>query len=388
MAALQLSAPDVQTAPIDVALRCAGDPAMLVTATPPAILLGEVRVATQAIAHVAIASAGGPIALGAASLETADPSLMVAGPPATTPAMIDLTAAPRADGKLADRILVTPASGPQLTVAITGAAVTAMYDVPAAISLGTFCVEQPTTSRIIPLTSTGTATIAVMAPALQRTDSPFDLALVAPQLYPAALAPLHSALVAATPRRQTTPGLASDDLVWTTDDASATTAHTTLTATFIDNGGAIAPHDLGFAPTPIHLDTSNAQQVTLRNCDVSTLQLDPPAIPAPFTIDSPNFPTALRPGETATFTVGFHPTKLGLAMKTLTITSPQLRDLLTVNLIGTGIAGGGDSDAGPVGNGFERTSFYACSSCASQDASGAVVFAVAVLCVLAPRRRR
>lgn len=393
MADLQLSAPDVQTPPLDLALRCTGDPAMLVTATPPAVLLGEVRLATQAIAHVAVASLGAPIALGAATLETVDPNLTVAGPPATTPATIDLTAAPQMEGNLADRILVSPASGPPLAVAVTGAAVTAAYSVPAAVSLGTFCVEQPTTPRIVPLASTGTATIALMAPALQRSDSPFDLEPVAPELYPADLAPLRSALVAATPRRQTTAGLVTDDLVWTTDVAGATTANTTLSATFIDNGGAIAPHDLGFEPAPIHLDTRNAQQVTLRNCDVSPLELDPPVIPAPFTIDSPNFPAELLPGETATFSVGFHPTKLGFVMKTLVITSPQLSATpLTVNLIGTGIAAGGDSDAGPTAAGLERTSFYACSGCASHntsgDASGAIVFAIAAFCALVPRRRR
>ena len=389
MADLQLSAPDVQTAPIDVALRCAGDPAMAVTATPPAILLGEVRQTTPIVAQVAVASAGAPITLGAASLETANPSLSVAGPPATTPAMVTLTVTPRSDGDLADRILVPPASGPQLAVAITGTAVTAMYSVPAAISLGTFCVEQATTPRIVPLSSTGSATIGVMTPALVRSDSPFDLVLVAPQRYPATLPPLHTAVVAATPKRQAAAGLATDDLVWTTDVTGRTTAHTTLTATFIDNGGAIAPRDLSYEDTPIHLDTRNAQQVTLRNCDVSPLQLDPPVIPAPFTIDSPNFPSVLRPGETATFSVGFHPTKLGLAMKTLTITSPQLRDTpLVVNLLGTGIANGGDGDAGPVTSGFESTSFYACSSCASHDASGALVLAAAALCALVPRRRR
>jgi hypothetical protein len=313
--------------------------------------------------------------------------------PATTPATIDLTVSARADGDLADRILVTPASGPQLAVAITGAAVTATYSVPAAISLGTFCVQQPTTPRILPLASTGTATITIMAPALARGDSPFDVALVAPLLYPAALAPLQSALVAATPKRQTTPGLVTDDLLWKTDVAGATTASTTLTATFIDNGGAIAPHDLGFDAAPIHLDTRNAQQVTLRNCDVSPLELDPPVIPAPFTIDSSNFPDILLPGETATFSVGFHPTRLGMVTKTLVITSPQLRDTpLKVTLSGSGIAipVGGGADAGTTVVDHDSKSFYTCG-CASHGRSddpwGAILLTIAAGCALVPRRR-
>ncbi|HET7501674.1 MAG TPA: choice-of-anchor D domain-containing protein [Kofleriaceae bacterium] len=387
-AELQLSAPDVIGPPTTLTLRCAGDSALQVFASPPALLLGEVRVGTQVMPDLQILAVGAQVMLGAPTLEMPSPSLMLGPSPTITPAAIDLTVAPRADGSLADRIFVNPATGSQLAVPVGGAAVTAMYSVPAAISLGTFCVGQPTTSRILPLSSIGSATIEVMEPALARTDSPFDLALVAPVRYPVELSPLQSALVALTPRRQATAVTSTDDLIWTTDVADATTAHTTVTATFIDNGGAIAPLDLDFGTAPIHLDTRNAKQVTLRNCDVSALQLDPPMISAPFTIDSPNFPTELAPGETATFSVGFHPTKAGDVTKTLVITSPQLRGTeLTVVLSGVGITDGSDGDAGPNGGGLDRTSFYACSGCASSDGSGALVLVAAAL-ALVPRRRR
>jgi hypothetical protein len=386
---LQLTAADVQGPPVDLSLRCAGDPAMTLTATPPAVLLGEVRVTTQVVKHVAVASTGGPTSIVSASLETASPSMTVSGAPATTPAMIDLTAAPDADGSLADRILIKPNSGPQLAVPIAGTAVTATYSVPAVISLGTFCIQQPTTPRILPLTSTGTATIGLSAPAMQSPDSPFDLELVAPLTYPTTLAPLQRALVAATPKRQAVAGLATDDLVWTTDVAGAATTHTKLTATFINNGGAIAPPALAFGTAPIHLDTRNAQQVTLQNCDSSPLELGMPLISTPFSIDSPNFPNLLLPGETATFSVGFHPTRLGIAAKTLVIPSPQRpNEQLTVTLTGEGIATGGPADAGTPPTSVDHTSFYACSSCASNDASGAIVFTIAALGVLMPRRRR
>jgi len=236
---------------VDLTLRCAGDPALTLTATPPAILLGEVRTASQLVQHVAIASTGAPASITSAGLETAQPSLTVGGAPAMTPATIDLTAAPNTDGSLADRLLVKPASGPSLAIPITGAAVTATYSVPAAVSLGTFCIEQPTTPRILPLASTGTATIGLSAPALQLSDSPFDLELVAPLTYPTTLAPLQQAIVAVTPKRHAVAGLATDDLVWTTDVDGATTTHTTLTATFVDNGGAIAPPAIAFDPAPV-----------------------------------------------------------------------------------------------------------------------------------------
>jgi hypothetical protein len=268
--------------------------------------------------------------------------------------------------------------------------VSAAYSVPAVVSLGTFCVEQPTTPRIVELTSIGSATIAVLTPALQSSDSPFDIQLLAPLTYPAALAPLQRASLAATPRRQTVAGLAADDVIWTTDVAGATTAHTRLTATFADNGGAITPSELRFPPTTIHLDTRNAQQVTLQNCDVSALQLQAPQISAPFSIDSPAPPDMLRAGETVTFSVGFHPTKVGDVTKMLTITSPQLRNPLTVMLTGTGIVSGGDSDGGVTTTSLEHTSFYACSSCASNgagDPGGAIVFTLSVICTLVPRCR-
>ena len=98
------------------------------------------------------------------------------------------------------------------------------------------------------------------------------------------------------------------------------------------------------------------------------------------------------PGETATFSVGFHPTKAGVVTKELVITSPQLRDTtLTVTLTGEGVADegpGSGSGSGSVSIAVDRTSFYSCGSCASNDASGLFAFALAALCILVPRRRR
>jgi uncharacterized protein (TIGR03382 family) len=105
-------------------------------------------------------------------------------------------------------------------------------------------------------------------------------------------------------------------------------------------------------------------------------------------IDSPSFPSALNPGEVATFSVSFQPTKLGTVSKTLIITSPQLPLPLKVELSGEGIATGSDSDAGPTtGAGLSSTSFYACSGCTTGDPSGALAILLAALAALAPRRR-
>jgi hypothetical protein len=385
---VQLIAPDV-AAPVDIALRCAGDPAAVLTATPPALALGEVRLASPVVERFTIASVGGGSgAMIGAALETASPGLVLRGAPATTPAMLELAVDPGAEGDLANRAIVTPSNGPPLAVPITGAVVTAAYRVPAAVSLGTFCVDQPTTPQLLALTSVGTATLAALAPALQSTDSPFDLELVAPPVYPAALAADGRALVTATAKRRAVAGIVMDDLLWTTDAADAPVDRTRLSAAFVDNGGAIAPPAIDFGATPIHLDARNAQQVTLQNCDVSALQLDPPQVPAPFSLDSAPLPSLLRPGETIAFSVGFHPTRTGPVTRTLVITSPQLRDVqLTVALSGAGIAEGGDGEGEDLDAGLDATSFYACSGCTTGDPSGPIALSLAALCVLAPRRR-
>jgi hypothetical protein len=392
---LQLTAVDALSAPIGIALHCAGAtagaPNLTLTATPPELLLGEVRVGSRPVFPLAIAGIGGPISISAAALAFPDPSLTVTGAPDTTPTTLELLATPQSDAIIANQLIVTPTSGAPLDVVISGTAVTARYDVSNAISLGTFCVDQATTSRILELSSTGTATIGLTAPALASSDSPFDLELVTPLAYPASLAAGQRAVIATTPRRRAEPGMVSDDVIWSTDVADTTgavTARTRLTATFLKSGTALAPRELTFAATAIHLDTDNAQEVVLRNCDSSPIQLDPPSVPPPFSIDSPSLPSVLQPGELTTFSVGFHPTKADMFTGTLTITSPQLIGTdLTVMLSGLGVTGSVAVDGGTTADSTERTSFYACGGCASHDASGAVVV-VAALCALIPRRRR
>jgi hypothetical protein len=399
---VQISATDVQGDPIALPVSCAaktGTGAPTLTATPPAIQLGEVRAGAQAVQHVAIASvAATPSALASAAFDATPPGLSIGSVAPATPATLDLTAAP--DPSIVDvtnlgaHLIVTPTGGQPLSVAITGEVVTAHYRVPGAISLGTFCTNQPATSRIVELIADGTGTIGVSAPTLAgAAGSAYDLQLVAPVAYPTTLPAMAHAVVSVTPRQRDTAGVATDDLVWSTDVDGAETTPTTLTSTFVDDGGAIAPESLTFTRTQIHLDTANAQEVTLQNCEVSPLQLDPPDVPVPFTIDSPSFPTMLQPGEIASFSVGFHPTKVGASTKTLVITSPQLAGVqLTVTMTGEGYAEGGTSvtpDAGADATApAAQASFYACGSCAANDPAGALVFGIAVLVTVIPRRRR
>ena len=396
MGRLVLSSLGSPSAPITLPLQCSGGSSPALSASPPAIQLGEVRVGSPSSTQVEIATGGPPTTLSAAFNASAPPlPLSVTGVPTAPAAMatLEVAAAPVAEGSLASQLIVTPGStSPALQIAITGDAVTAAYSVPAAISLGTFCTQQPATPRILQLAATGTATIGLAAPTLVGDSAAYDLQFVSPLIYPTTLPPQGRATVAVTPQPRATAGVATGQLTWATDVAGLETAPTQLTATFVDNGGAIAPESLTFSPTPIHLDTQNAQEVTLQNCDVSPLQLDPPQVPVPFTIDSPSFPTMLLPGEIISFSVGFHPTKVGNSMKTLIITSPQLAGTqLSVRLIGDGYAQGAGNDAGtttPVALPAEPTSFYACNGCSANDPASALAFGVAVLCTRLPRRRR
>jgi hypothetical protein len=196
-----------------------------------------------------------------------------------------------------------------------------------------------------------------------------------------------TALVAVTPKRQSSQGAQFDNVLWKTDVTGAAKAKTMLTATFLNSGSAIAPSSLDFGRVAIHLDSPDAQEVTIQNCDVVALELDPPQISAPFSIDSNNFPTMLQPGETAKFSVGFHPTKAGEFDKTLIITSAQLVGApLMVALTGTGSAGGTGGDGGSEGGGADQTSFYACNGCASNDPSGALLLGLASVFVVYRRR--
>jgi hypothetical protein len=391
---LVISADDAPSPLISIPLLCTvGSPA--IAATPPAIQLDEVRVGDQVTRAVTIANVGTPSATSInATLDGATSALSVSGAPGSPPVMITITAAPTGEGSLAAQLNVTPtpSTSGALAIAITGDAVVAAYSVPAAISLGTFCTQQPATPRILQLTSTGSATLGLGAPTLAGGDASYTLQLVAPMnVYPTTLAPQGRAIVSVTPQPRDTAGVATDDLVWSTDVAGLETAPTRLTATFVDDGGAIAPESLVFGETPIHLDTQNAQEVTLQNCDVSPLQLDPPQVPPPFTIDSPSFPSMLLPGEIISFSVGFHPTKVGTSTKTLVITSPQLPSKpLSVTMVGLGVASGAGVDAGitPTSSADPPTSFYACSGCSTHDPVSGLVFGLGVACTLIPRRRR
>lgn len=379
------SAPEAfMSPPISIPATCQGT-TMAVSANPTTVLLGEIRTLTTPAPTTVMLLGATPVQVTGLSLETANPQLSLTGTPGTTPIGVQLHLAPTTDGDLANAILATSNAG-DLRIPITGKVVTADFTVPPTTSLGTFCLDAATSSSTLTLTSTGTATIHLVAPHVDPASA-FDLELSMPSSYPTLLTPGGRATVEITPRRQSVAGGQHDELVWTTDVANRIEERTMISAQFIGDGGAIAPSSLTFGKVPIHLDAMRPQSVTLQNCDTTPIMIDDPELDPPFTIDSPNFPHMLAPNETATFSVGFHPTKLGVYVQTMRITSMQLTAPLEVALTGEAISGSGDGDGG-VGDALDPKSFYGCSGCSTREPSGGVLIGLAFAAALRRRRRR
>ncbi len=375
---------------LSVAATCLGTTTLLYT-TPTAIDLGEIRLDSGPTTRVLdLLSNGAPLTIsGTPHLQTANANLVVGTPSvATTPATLDLTVLPQTEGDLSSHLVIDDTAGDSLIVPITGRLVTASYSVPTVLDVGTFCVGQPTTSSNLALTNDGTATIALAAPGAPQTSG-FDIGLTAPTLYPATLPSSKTATISVTPQRQLTAAVPTLTTVvtWTTDVAARPTASTMVTAHFVDSGGAIAPQHLDFGVVPVHLYLDDGQRVMIQNCNGSVLELDPPTIKAPFTIDSPAFPTQLEPNETATFTVGFHPTRPGVYSDTLAISSPQLATgPLVVTLAGSTAVVMPGTDAGSAVAELPSTTFYACSCGTGSDPRGAAPIVLALALVIVRRR--
>ena len=380
--------------PIAITATCNGTIAPLF-ANPTALTLGEIRIGSGPQAFpIQIESTGAQLTIaGVPALDIANPNVAVgsASSPTTT-SEVTVTIDPQTEGDLKTDLVVADTGGDSVKIPIVTRIVTPSYTVPPALDVGTFCVGQPTASSNVALSSNGTATLALGEPTVSSA-SPFLLSFTSPSVYPAILPAGQTATLAVTPERQAVPTTLTDTLTWTTDVDSALTSTTAITASFITTGGAIGPPILDFGKEPVHLVVDDAQRVMIQNCNGSVLELDPPTIKSPFSIDSPNFPATLDPNETATFSVGFHPTKINTNdapltfTDTLTISSPQLMGApLQVQLVGTSITDGSSGvDAGTGSGAIQDTSFYACS-CNSNAPGGGLPIVLALALVIVRRR--
>jgi MYXO-CTERM domain-containing protein len=375
---------------IEIPATCEGTNSTLYSA-PSSVMLGQVRVSddTMAIPIQILVSSGAQLQIVSAGLATPSELLEVdASLPMITPSTVQLEVSPSAEGDLANELVILASNGATVRIPISGSIATAEYEQPLPRSLGTFCVSQPTTSDTLAFRSTGTATLELQTPTMALGAlSPFDVEPQAPPSYPVLLSPASTAAVEVTPRRQGSAGVQQDDVVWTTDVDGAETARTTISARFVDDGGAIAPDALSFGPGTIHLEQDNAQKVTLQNCDTQTIVFADPSVPPPFRLDSANFPRMLAPNESATFTIGFHPTRVGLFDETLTIQSDQLDEPLTVRLTGEGAKPTLPPDAGVENPSIGEQSFYGCTGCSTREPAGGALILIALGAALSRRRR-
>jgi len=384
---LTLTSPDLAS-PITIPATCDAATTQLY-ATPSVLALGELRTnaGPQTITvQLASTSAGAPLTFDGEPVLEQQNSSITFGPLSSlmTPASFDVMIAPQSEGTLDATIDVETTSGETLRIPLIASVVRADYIVAESLDLGTFCVDQPTTSSNLALVSTGTATIGLVAPALGQAPSPFVLTATTPVVYPHLLAPGRTAIVAVGPKRQRSATTVSDTLTWTTDVETMATATTALSARFIDSGGAIAPPALNFGEVTPHIYTPNGQRVVIQNCNPTPLLLDPPVIRTPFSIDSPSFPTMLAPNESVAFSVGFHPTRVGTVTDTLRITSPQLPGApLEVTLTGTGGSPTRQPDAG-TGGGEPGDSGCGCES---RSPAGTLPTLLLLAALLLRRRR-
>jgi hypothetical protein len=377
----------VTGSPVTIAATCEGT-SLPLFANPTALNLGEVRKGGGAVQRtIGVLSTGAQLSLsGQPHLESANLGVTLGNlSQNTTPASFSIMLEPEKlpEGQLSLNVLVDDNNGNTLAIPVTAKIVVAAYESAASVDLGTFCVGQPTTPSNVSLVSDGTATIGLTQPTLGQSPSPFQLANSSPTFYPSSLAPGATATVSLTPKRQMAVAQLGDTLTWHTDVESEQNALTMITARFIDQGAAIAPPALDFGKVTVHLYAEDGQRVVIQNCNPTPLQLDPPMIKTPFEIDSPTFPSMLNPNETATFSVGFHPTRIGVVMDTLRITSPQLPGApLTVTLIGEGTA----PAQPPPDAGMTKGDPGGCG-CTSSEPAGWMLVVVALGCVLLPRRR-
>lgn len=383
---LEIVAPNALTgSPISIAVTCMGTSGSLYS-TPSSVQLGEVRTGSPRVTKsIALKTAGGPLTIlsppvlspGVADVSVTTPSSTTIT--LATPSTFELNVDATTDHDLATSIEVS-ASADSLSIPVTGKVVTAKLEYPQTIRIGSFCVNQATTSAPTRLTATGTATIGLATqPVLNKmSSSPFQLAYTSPVSYPYSLPPSQSAMVAVTPLRQVAKGVQTDDVVWATDVSGDDAPRTTVTAEFIADGGAIAPQLADFGAVMLR-ETSEPKIIKIQNCGMEPMTLSGPEIsPAgEFSEDSAvPLPETLAPNAIATINVEFRPTRTGTRMATLTVTSSK--GLLGVTLLGQGI--------GAPGTTQDSKSFYACD-CTSSRATDAWPVLLVVL-VLRRRRRR
>ncbi len=293
----------------------------------------------------------------------------------TTPMSFDVAWAPPAH-EMSFATTIAAIAGNTATVAVTGKVVTPAVDpdVATPVYAGSWCLNQPTTPTNLTLTSTGTATLHVIQPAL-ASGTAFTLGDVMPAMagYPYALASGGAVTVSVTPVQRGTAGHVADSVAWNVDLAPPVV--TPITADFVESGGVAQPSKLMFDAV---VSKSDTEVVSLQNCQTTPLVFTSATVTPSdvFSIDTQP-PPSLLPGIVGAVAIKFTPSHVGVVMGMLTIEAPT--GTLTVELDAAGRGGAGSSGT--------PATFYGCG-CRSSDPGGAFAFGAVLLLVRRRRSRR
>jgi hypothetical protein len=144
-----ITTPDLAL-PLTVTATCDGT-SQVFHANPTSLQLGEIRINESAptlTVQLLSTNPGVTLTLAGEPVLEAPNSAVTLGPLslATTPATFTVTVAPQAAGTLTATILAETTDGQTLRIPVVATAVEATYITADTLDLGTFCVDQPTTS--------------------------------------------------------------------------------------------------------------------------------------------------------------------------------------------------------------------------------------------------
>jgi hypothetical protein len=300
------------------------------------------------------------------------------------PAMTDTTLAPgqsatavmqlsnAADTDLAGQFLDIHVDAENLALPVTGKVVTARSRVvPAELDLGTACVGTQISGNVM-LINEGTATLAVESPQMDQSfvaSSPGT---------PAALPPLMSLTAAVSPAMTAASGAIAGTLTWHDDVPSDHTIPVELE--HVVSGTALSPRGLDFGSVAVDAETA-PQRIRLQNCDLATatieiesLRTKQGTLGAWIVEPRVGFKKTLQGREEQAVSVTFDPPARGRYEADLTVLTDQGKQI--IHLVG---------DA--TGRDFDTTSFYACACNGPGAPSRGWPIALAVVAVIARRRR-
>ena len=309
------------------------------------LAFGDVPVSTISTKTLTLTSSG-TAALTISSVTLAGSAFEISG--ATLPATLkpsesitlqisfDPTTAGEASGTIT--ISTNSSNGSTSTVSLTGSGTAAASPQltlsTGAISFGSVTLNT-TSTRILTLTSSGTAALTVNSVKLVGTGF-----TIAGANFPATLNPGQSVTVQVS-FDPTVAGAASGTITISSNSSSGSTSTVSLTG----SGTAAASPQLTLSASAIsfgnvNLNTTSTRTLTLTSSGTAALGVNSvKLVGTGFAISRANFPATLNPGQSVTVQVSFDPTVAGAASGTITISSNSSSgSTAEVSLSGTGIS--------------------------------------------------